>query len=356
MAKKVRSRLAPSFLPATAVLEMTYRCNHRCLFCSCPWEAAGDGFARFEELPIGEWKEILGKLATMGVCHFAFTGGEPLLKEGLFDLIEFASTLTVEHIESADGGLESRMGPPKLYLLSNGTAVDWAVLDFCKRYDVQLSMSLPGLSTYREHTDAGDPDHVLRMFEKAAASDIPTVAAVTVTRKNIGELHATIAAAFLAGAQRLLMNRFLPGGRGLKHAAELSLDRGQVCQMLDTAEEVLTDANRYGSVGTELPKCILDGRKYERLHVGTRCSAAIDFFVIDPSGYVRACNHSPVRLNRFAEIEQLKTHPYWRRFTQKDYLPAACGTCPWLGDCDGGCREAAHIVSGKLDGPDMVLA
>jgi radical SAM protein with 4Fe4S-binding SPASM domain len=356
VAEKVQSRLAPSFLPATAVLEMTYRCNHRCLFCSCPWEDPAGGFTQFDELSIEQWKDVLGKLAEMGVCHFAFTGGEPLLKEGLFDLIEFASTLSVEHIESGDAGLESRMARPKLYLLSNGTAVDWAVLDFCKRFDVQLSMSLPGLSTYREHTDEGDPDHVLRMFEKAAASEIPTVAAVTVTRKNIGELHATISAAFLAGAQQLLMNRFLPGGRGLKHANELSLDRQQVCQMLDTAEEVLTDANRFGSVGTELPKCILDGRRYERLHVGTRCSAAIDFFVIDPSGYVRACNHSPTRLNHFSEIDKVKTHPYWRRFTQKEYLPASCGGCPSIGDCDGGCREAAHIVTGALDGPDMVLA
>ena len=355
-AEKVQSRLAPSFLPATAVLEMTYRCNHRCLFCSCPWEDSHGSFTQFEELSRDAWKDLLRTLAGMGVCSFAFTGGEPLLKEGLFDLIEFASTLTAEHIESGDAGLESRFAPPKLYLLSNGLAVDWAVLDFCKRLDVQLSMSLPGLSTYREHAGAGDPDHILDMFAKAEAQGVATVAAVTVTRKNLGELHATIAAAFLAGAGRLLLNRFLPGGRGLEHAADLSLDRSQVRQMLDVAEEVLTDANRFGSVGTELPKCILDGRRYERLFVGTRCSAAIDFFVVDPSGYVRTCNHSPQRLNHFSEIDKVKTHPYWRRFTQKEYLPAACGGCAWVGDCDGGCREAAHIVTGALDGPDMVLA
>lgn len=353
--KKVQSRLAPSFLPATAVLEMTYRCNHRCIFCSCPWENPTGEFAMHEELTIEQWKDVLRKLVSMGVCHFAFTGGEPLLKEGLFDLIEYAASLTAEHIESGAGGLESRSAPPKLYLLSNGTAVDWAVLDFCKRFNVQLSMSLPGLSTYREHTGEGDPNHILEMFRKAADLGIPTVAAVTVTRKNLGELHATLASAFLAGARQLLMNRFLPGGRGLKHTRDLALDRHQVRQMLDTAEEVLGDAGRYGSVGTELPKCILDGQKYERLHVGTRCSAAIDFFVIDPSGYVRTCNHSPKRLHHVDEIDKVKTHPYWRRFTQKEYLPVACSGCASIGDCDGGCREAAHITTGKLDGPDSLL-
>jgi radical SAM protein with 4Fe4S-binding SPASM domain len=355
-ADKVLSRLAPSFLPPTAVLEMTYRCNHRCAFCSCPWEEPDGGFTRFDELSIDAWKDVLRTLAGMGVCTFAFTGGEPLLKRGLFDLMEYAATLTSEHIESVDGGLQSRMAPPRLHLLSNGLAVDWAVIDFCKRFDVQLSMSLPGLSTYREHTGAGDPDHILAMFTKAAREGVATVAAVTVTRKNLAELHATISAALLAGARQLLLNRFLPGGRGLENAEQLWLDRHQVREMLDTAEEVLRDADRYGSVGTELPKCILDGAKFERLQVGTRCSAAIDFFVVDPSGYIRACNHSPKRLNHVAEIDKVKTHPYWRRFTQKDYLPTACGGCNWIGECDGGCREAAHIVTGALDGPDMVLA
>ena len=39
----------------------------------------------------------------------------------------------------------------------------------------------------------------------------------------------------------------------------------------------------------------------------------LGFFVIDPSGYVRTCNHSPQRPNDVSEIHKVKTHPYWRR-------------------------------------------
>ena len=46
------ARLAPSFLPATAVLEMTYRCNHACLFCSCPWYAGA--IPEDPEMPVAE--------------------------------------------------------------------------------------------------------------------------------------------------------------------------------------------------------------------------------------------------------------------------------------------------------------
>ena len=89
------SRLAPSFLPATAVLEMTYRCNHACLFCSCPWYAEDGDFDTRPELTADEWKSTIAKLCSMGCTDLAFTGGEPLLKEGIEDIIEFAAGLTV---------------------------------------------------------------------------------------------------------------------------------------------------------------------------------------------------------------------------------------------------------------------
>ncbi|MGD0093954.1 MAG: radical SAM protein [Planctomycetota bacterium] len=355
MSDRVTSRLAPSFLPTTAVLEMTYRCNHACLFCSCPWFASGNGFDVREELAPHEWQAIIRKLCEMGVNNFAFTGGEPLLKEGLEEIVEFAAACETEFIETQDGALVSRRGPPNLYLLSNGKALRQEILELCRKHRMNLSLSLPGLATFSEHTAGGDPRNVLRWFRAAHAQGVTTTVGVTVTRKNIHELYETIAEALLAGADTLLMNRFLPGGRGIRYARELELNVAEIGQMLDTAEKVLRTANRYGSVGTELPKCIVDASRYERLKVGTRCSAALDFFVIDPSGYVRACNHSPVRLNHFREIEQVKLHPYWKRFTQKDYLPRSCAPCSLAGQCDGGCREAAHIVGGQPDSPDPVL-
>jgi radical SAM protein with 4Fe4S-binding SPASM domain len=353
----IQSQLAPSFLPATAVLEMTYRCNHACLFCSCPWFSERGDFPRRPELSAAEWKAVIRRLLEMGVCDLAFTGGEPLLKEGLFEIIEFAAAGEATFIETVDGALQTRRDPPSLHLLSNGLAMTREVLKLCRRLNIQLSMSLPGLTTLQEHTGAGDPDRILRWFQEAKAlGGIVTVAGVTVTRKNLPELYETISAALLAGADSLLMNRFLPGGRGISYAAELSLTKAQIVQMLDTAEEVLKQAGRTGSVGTELPKCVVDPSRYKQLQVGTRCSAGLSFFAIDPSGYVRACNHSPVRLVHFREIEKLKLDPYWRRFTQKDYLPAACGGCALAHDCDGGCREAAHICGGALDAPDPCLA
>ncbi len=349
-------RPAPSFLPATAVLEMTYRCSHACVFCSCPWYAAGGDFDERPELTAKEWQDVIRTLCRMGCSSLAFTGGEPLLKEGIEDLIEFAAGQVVEHVESEVGRLVSREAPPRLYLLTNGREMTPRVLDLCKKHKINLSMSLPGLTTFREHTQGEtDPDHILSWFGRAREAGVTTTVGVTVTAKNLPELYETIAEALLAGADTLLMNRFLPGGRGLAHADGLTLNAEQLVTMLDTAEEVLRTADRKGSVGTELPKCLFPGGRYERLTVGTRCSAARDFFVVGPSGHVRVCNHSPVRLAHVREIEKLKLDPYWQTFVRKDYLPDACGGCGMLTTCDGGCREAAHIVGGAVNAPDPVL-
>jgi radical SAM protein with 4Fe4S-binding SPASM domain len=351
-----RRALARSFLPATAVLELTRACNHRCLYCSCPWEA--DGAApRQPELSLAGWRACVEKLTAMGVTSLAFTGGEPLLVHGLEELIAFAAACRAEHTETRDGQLVTREGPPSLILISNGRAMTREVLELCHRHEVHLSLSLPGLSTYAAHTQSDtSPASILRWFGEARARAVETTVNVTVTRRNLFELYETIGEALLAGAGNVLLNRFLPGGRGLRHVAELSLDADGIAEMLETAEAVLAAAGRPGSLGTELPRCRVGERRFERLRVGTTCAAAVAFFVIGPSGHARVCNHSPIDLVHVSELERLKANDYWRRFVFKRYLPAGCNGCVERARCDGGCREASHVVFGQPDSPDPLLA
>jgi radical SAM protein with 4Fe4S-binding SPASM domain len=323
-------------LPRTAVLEMTYRCNHRCVFCSCPWFAGH--YETLPEINPPEWCAVIDELIKHNVSNMAFTGGEPLLKDGLFDIIAYA-------VKSGC----------KTHLLSNGRLMTDEVLQFCSKNDVQLSMSLPGLETFSEHTGNDTPTaDILAWFKKAHDLKIVTVAGITVTNRNLPELFETIGEVLLAGADSILLNRFMPGGRGLSHR-DWELNRSQLLEMLDTAEDVLQTANRYGSVGTELPRCLFEPTKYKRLKVGTLCSAATHFFVIDPSGYVRVCNHSENRLVHWQEIDKLIDDSYWKRFTNKEFVPTSCKSCEKSSYCDGGCREAAHIIGGQLESLDPLL-
>ena len=154
----------------------------------------------------------------------------------------------------------------------------------------------------------------------------------------------------------MLINRFLPGGRGLSFQNELALNRKQLNGMLDITEKVLALSNRYGQVGTEIPLCAIDfPEKYKRLGFGTRCAAAKDFFVIDPAGQVRTCNHSPRVVGNVFDDDIIQDKAYWSIFANSNYHPVMCQTCKSISLCDCGCREVANILHQSPDAIDDSL-
>lgn len=63
-----------------------WHCNQKCVHCY----AAGQIHSDEAELTTNQWKEILDKLRTAGIPQVTFTGGEPTMREDLFELIEYA--------------------------------------------------------------------------------------------------------------------------------------------------------------------------------------------------------------------------------------------------------------------------
>lgn len=321
-------------LPPVAVLELTYSCNHACLFCSCPW--FGGMMTPEPEMDVAEWRRLIETYAGIGVSQFSFTGGEALLRKGCLELLDFAAK-------------RCQVG-----LLSNGRLVTEEIIRFCADRNIRLSMSLPGLRTFPENTDSDAPaEKILSIFRYAREAGCATTAGIAVTKLNLPELYETISAALLAGADSILLNRFLPGGRGLGHP-ELMLTPAEVVQAADVAEDVLKLTRRHGHFGTEMPLCLIDPRKYEYLNVTTGCSAATDFFTVGPNGRIRVCNHSPVELVRWDEWERLPECGEWMHYVRHDYLPKACSCCAVAAQCLGGCREAARVFHGSPLAPDPV--
>ncbi len=63
-----------------------WHCNQKCIHCY----AAGQVHAEEEELSTEDWKKILDKIRAAGVPQVTFTGGEPTMREDLFELISHA--------------------------------------------------------------------------------------------------------------------------------------------------------------------------------------------------------------------------------------------------------------------------
>lgn len=344
-----------SIIPKTAVIELTYNCNHKCMFCSVPWDHPNDVYETLPELSIREWKVCVDKLVRQGVRTVAFSGGEPLLKEKFEELLGHVKTKKSKEpvFNTKNIVVRYREKGIGLTIITNGQLIDSKWIAIFQKYRPIVIVSLPGVTSFSGLTGGGDVNKSLLAIRNLSSVGIDVVVSICVTKMNLPELSENISLGFSHGAKQLLLNRFLQGGRGMLYP-ELCLDNLEIERMLDMAEEICVRENKLGSIGTELPRCIIK-KEYKMLKIGTRCSGGVDFFVIDPSGMVRPCNHSPVRLGTYKDIHKAMHSEYWERFTCKNFLPKECHCCSLSLECDGGCREAAHLANGRLDSIDPIF-
>lgn len=75
--------------PVSVVFALTYRCQCRCVHCSVGAYKKASG----DELSSGEVKELLAFLSRYGIFKVTFFGGEPFLREDLFELLEYANSV-----------------------------------------------------------------------------------------------------------------------------------------------------------------------------------------------------------------------------------------------------------------------
>src|SRR5260370_2878551 len=93
--------------PLALIAEITHRCPLHCVYCSNPLQMAGT----HSELFTGEWQSIFAQAGKLGMLHAHFTGGEPLARPDLAELIASARTagLYTNLITSGIGLAEPRM-------------------------------------------------------------------------------------------------------------------------------------------------------------------------------------------------------------------------------------------------------
>ena len=93
--------------PFSLIAELTHRCPLHCLYCSNPIELQRSQ----EELSTEDWKRVFRQAAAMGVLHLHLTGGEPLVRRDLEELIAVArdAGLYVNMITSGVGLTEDRL-------------------------------------------------------------------------------------------------------------------------------------------------------------------------------------------------------------------------------------------------------
>ena len=324
----------------TLIFEITQRCNHACLHCYNVWHP--DAHGRPSDYPQGELDTaqtlaLLNKALDETRCHHVtLTGGEPLLREDLPQILDLLRERDV-----------------RTTLISNGRLLtEPAVVDLLDR-GVGL-FELPLLSRRRETHDhlSGSPgafDAALAAMAHIRFHRGQFVAVFVATRRNLPDLYETIKLAFAFGSRGMMLNRFNPGGRGRAHLDELLPTADEMNRALAVADAASVEFNFSISCSIAMQPCLVDHAAYPNLNFGF-CAAGTDraYYTLDPLGNLRPCNHTPTILGNLLEepFADMVAPERMRAFGEA--APAFCDPCALRDTCQGGCKAAAQVCYGSL--------
>lgn len=328
-------------LPKSIIFEITQRCNCNCKYCYNVWK--NNGFYPEGELSTWKIKRLLKKIIKESrVDHITLTGGEPLLRRDLEQLIEFLRKRKIEVNIITNGMLlrEERIRK----LVSVGVFV----------------FELPLLSYKREvHNQlmrADSFDLITEAIVKVKKYKAKVITVFVATKENINDFEDTARLSFALGADGIMFNRFNPGGEGAKYVKELLPSPQEIKNALRIAERFSEKYNFSVFCSIPIQPCIIDTSEFKKIGFGF-CSAGTEksYYTIDSLGNLRMCNHSKIILgNSFKEsFRDLISKEIAHNFISA--IPSSCEKCGIKSTCLGGCKAAAEVCFGSLESEDPFL-
>src|SRR5665213_3254495 len=146
-----RSRLRDSFGRAITDLRLsvTDRCNYKCVYCR-----TGNEGAQFTELPIADYLRMVRLFVSLGVEKIRLTGGEPLLRSGLVEMVaELAQMRTTYHPDGTHLAPNETGHPLDIALTTNGHLLE----------SLAAPLAAAGLNRVTVSMDAVDPETFARI-------------------------------------------------------------------------------------------------------------------------------------------------------------------------------------------------
>ncbi len=180
-------------------IEITPRCNLRCVHCYAEAEAGEN--KRLSGLSTEEIKRVIGEAAALGCRRLQFTGGEPTLRRDLRELIKYAKAEGFEFIE----------------IFTNSTLLTEPMIRFFAEAGVHVALSI---YSYRPEThDAitrvlGSFERTMNSLKLLLAYGVPIRCAVVAMKQNEDELDGTSYFLSKLGVLDRVPDPIRPSGRG----------------------------------------------------------------------------------------------------------------------------------------------
>jgi radical SAM protein with 4Fe4S-binding SPASM domain len=333
------------------VWNVTNRCNLRCKHCYI--EAEDRKYQ--DELSTEEAREMINDLAAMKVPVLLFSGGEPLIRQDIYELGQMA----------AEKGLRP-------VISTNGTLIDDAVARKIKKAGFQyVGISIDGAPAthdeFRNHPGAFAD--ALRGIRACLNNGVKTGIRFTVNKYNQDDLPEIFEIIEREGIPRFCMYHLVYAGRG-REMADMDTSIGEKRDILElvsrkTVElyekgvevEILTTDNHADGIfllnyiKEQQPERQEEIEQLLQMHGG--CSAGTKFANIDPRGNVHPCQFwqdytvGNIREKPFSEIWTSDDELMIKLREKEKHVKGKCGDCSYKSLCSG-CRIRARAVYDDL--------
>ncbi len=329
-------------LPVEIMLEVESRCNFNCQFCfnRSSFAAKGHGGQKMSKEYI---KKVIDNVKKAGIPRIRFTGGEPLLRDDLLELIRYAKSKKLEVRLNTNG-----------YLIENYDQVkelagylDYVLFSF-HSYDFKEDEKITGVKGSLEKKI-----EVVKWFRKAG---IKIIRANTIaTLKNIRNLEKFYNLLKELKVDRWAVNRLipLPGKKESWGKRELSF-------LIKKLTKIKLDKFRNNipmeiHIVNAVPLCADDPLKLNAICSGGRSVDGHERFTVDPRGFAKPIYYLEKNIGNPLDILKCWNHPFMESLRSYKILPKECKECFLLEKCKGGNRYCAYLTKGSYQSPDPLM-
>ncbi len=332
-----------SQIPLSLIAELTHRCPLHCVYCSNPVEMQKAS----SELPAADWIRVFHEAARLGILHIHLTGGEPLARADLEELIAGAhgAHLYTNLITSGVGLSEKRLA----------ALVEAALEHIQLSFQDSQQQSAEEISGTRSHDHKIQLARIIQKFQRL--SRLAFTMNVVVHRRNIDRLDEIIALAEKLVPDRLEIANVQYYGWALRNRESLlptSRQLEQARATIESAKARLLGRIRIDYVAPDYyaryPKACMGGW-------GRR------LLLIDPSGNALPCHAAVVIPGmKFDSVREHSLEWIWRqseafeRYRGEEWMPEPCRSCERRELDFGGCRCQAFLLTGNPSATDPVCS
>jgi PqqA peptide cyclase len=321
--------------PLALIAELTHRCPLHCVYCSNPLQMTSAN----SELATEDWISVFRQAGKLGMLHAHFTGGEPLARVDLTELIASARA----------AGLYTN-------LITSGIGLNELRLQML----VEAGLDHIQISFQDSHEDAANwiagakaHAHKIELSRAIRKHKVAFTVNLVVHRQNLDHLEEMVAFIEQLQPERIEIAHTQYYGWALQNRAALMPTRAQV----ESAVAIIAEAEKRLAGRIRIDSVVPDYyAKYPKACMG---GWGRRLMLVNPSGKVLPCHAAEVLPGlSFENVREKSLEWIWqesesfRKFRGEEWMPEPCRSCDRRGEDFGGCRCQAFLLTSDATATD----